>query len=265
MLGSLYSSQASCHSVHLLFAFVFCPVLLAPISMKASWCFCLTSLLIRTDCSAHLGKVNLSLSNHQLSRIPFNFRHLSYGALWSRFMKNCLCLDIVCLQQVLGCLNLYHVHQDRKMRLLPALCRESHPYDWWDWEHKVVQFQGQSLQGVWIAVPDCWMGRCREDRARVSMKLYGEEPSVNTHIWEHEKFQLGLMESFLTETMLKHWNVVQRSSEIFSSGFPQDLTGKSPEQTDLHEPALRTGLDQVTFSGPFQHKSSYNFCLVSGK
>lgn len=35
------------------------------------------------------------------------------------------------------------------------------------------------------------------------MKLYGEETSGNTHRWEHEKFQLGVMESFLPETMLK--------------------------------------------------------------
>lgn len=36
------------------------------------------------------------------------------------------------------------------------------------------------------------------------MNLYGEETSRSTHRQEHEKFQLGVTESFLTETMLKH-------------------------------------------------------------
>lgn len=53
--------------------------------------------------------------------------------------------------------------------------------------------------------------------------------------------------------VVKHWNrLPSEAAESLSSEIPKSLTGYSPWQSALPDPAKATGLDWVIFRPPFQ-------------
>lgn len=122
------------------FTSVFWPSLLAPVSMQASWCFHLNSLLIRMDCSGPWGRRS-SLSNNQLSCTPLTSGACPMELFQADSQRGHRLLIPGCSVPPadIGVAEPPPWAGLKNMRLLPALCRQSHPCDWWDWEHKAVQ------------------------------------------------------------------------------------------------------------------------------
>lgn len=89
-LGSLYSSQASCHCFHLLYTLLYiCVLPWSPCpSLHAGFLVFLLDFLAHQDgLFWSMEEVILSLNNNQLSWTAFTFRSLSCETLPSRFMK----------------------------------------------------------------------------------------------------------------------------------------------------------------------------------
>lgn len=90
MLGSLYSSQASCHCFHLLYTLLYiCVLPWSPCpSLHAGFLVFLLDFLAHQDgLFWSMEEVILSLNNNQLSWTAFTIRSLSCETLPSRFMK----------------------------------------------------------------------------------------------------------------------------------------------------------------------------------
>lgn len=119
--GSLSLPSPSVHSsLHLCFA---------PGSMNASWYYCLASLVIRMDCS---GVTTNSLGPLFTSgACPVGLFQADAWRGQCLLVPGCSVppVNIAVWEPLPSAPRL------RNARLLPALCRDSHPFGWWDWEH----------------------------------------------------------------------------------------------------------------------------------